>query len=53
MARKLWDVQSKALKTGSAKTIGRELVTLYKNHVSDFDFLHILFFRWRSGYFQD
>ena len=29
MARKLWDVQSKASKTGSAKTIGRELVTLY------------------------
>lgn len=54
MARKLWDVQSKASKTGSAKTIGRELVTLYKNHVSDFDFFtYIIFFGWRSGYFQD
>ena len=44
MARKLWDVQSKALKTGSAKTIGRELVTLYKNHVSDFDFFTYIIF---------
>ena len=44
MARKLWDVQSKASKTGSAKTIGRELVTLYKNHVSDFDFFTYIIF---------
>ena len=28
MGRKLWDVQSKASKTASAKGIGRELVTL-------------------------
>ena len=43
-ARKLWDVQSKASKTASAKAIGRELVTLYKNYVSDFDFqAYILF----------
>lgn len=44
MARKLWDVQSKASKTGTAKTIGRELVTLYKNHVSDFDFFTYIIF---------
>ena len=43
-ARKLWDVQSKASKTGSAKTIGRELVTLYKNYTCQFDFeAYILF----------
>lgn len=44
MARKLWDVQSKASKSGSAKTIGRELVTLYKNYICEFDFqTYILF----------
>lgn len=43
-ARKLWDVQSKASKKATAKAIGRELVTLYKNYVSDFDFqAYILF----------
>lgn len=44
MARKLWDVQSKASKTESAKTIGRELVTLYKNYVSDFKFTEYIIF---------
>ena len=44
MARKLWDVQSKASKTGSAKTIGRELVTLYKNYVSDLEFVSYIIF---------
>lgn len=43
-ARKLWDVQSKASKTGSAKTIGRELVTLYKNYVSDLQFVEYIIF---------
>lgn len=43
-ARKLWDAQSKASKNSSAKTIGRELVTLYKNHVSDFDFFTYIIF---------
>ena len=43
-ARKLWDVQSKASKTGSAKTIGREAVTLYKNFLSDFDFHEYILF---------
>lgn len=44
MARKLWDVQSKASKTGGAKTIGRELVTLYKNYVSDLHFAEYIIF---------
>lgn len=44
MARKLWDVQSKASKSASAKEIGRELVTLYKNYVSDFDFFSYILF---------
>lgn len=37
-ARKMWDLQSKAAKNSSPKAIGRELVTLYKNYISDFDF---------------
>lgn len=44
MARKLWDLQSKASKTGSAKTIGRELVTLYKNYISDLNFFTYIIF---------
>ncbi len=37
-ARKMWDVQSKATSNNAPKAIGRELVTLYKNYISDFDF---------------
>ncbi len=37
-ARKMWDLQSKAAKNNSPKAIGRELVTLYKNYISDFEF---------------
>lgn len=44
MARKLWDVQSKATKTASAKVIGRELVTLFKNFLSDFSFVDYVIF---------
>ena len=44
MGTKLWDVQSKASKTASAKTIGRELVTLYKNYISDFEFFAYIIF---------
>ena len=44
MAGKLWDVQSKASKSGSAKTIGRELVTLYKNYISEFEFFAYIIF---------
>lgn len=44
MARKLWDVQSKATKSATAKTIGRELVTLFKNYISDLDFYTYIVF---------
>lgn len=43
-ARQLWDVQSKASKNSSPREIGKELVTLYKNYVSGFQFnAYILF----------
>ncbi|MGN0592284.1 MAG: hypothetical protein ACI4JQ_03455 [Ruminococcus sp.] len=42
---KLWDIQSKAEKNNSPNAIGRELVTLYKNYISELDFAYyILFF---------
>lgn len=44
MAGKLWDIQSKASKSATAKAIGRELVTLYKNYISDFDFSEYILF---------
>lgn len=44
MAGGLWDVQSKASKNATAKAIGRELVTLYKNYVSEFDFNEYILF---------
>ena len=44
MARNLWDVQSKASISGTAKTIGRELVTLYKNYVSSMPFVSYVIF---------
>ncbi len=43
-ARKLWDVQSKASQSATAKAIGRELVTLFKNYVSDFEFHEYILF---------
>lgn len=43
-ASKLWDLQSKGAKNNSPKQIGKELVTLYKNYISDFHFdFYILF----------
>lgn len=41
---KLWDVQSKAAKNNSPKAIGKELVTLFKNFLSEFDFAHYILF---------
>lgn len=41
---KLWDVQSKASNSNSPKAIGKELVTLFKNYLSDFEFLHYILF---------
>lgn len=43
-AQRLWDVQSKGAKNSSPKAIGKELVTLYKNYVSEIQFsAYILF----------
>lgn len=36
--KKMWDIQSKGAKNTSPKGVGKELVTLYKNYVSDFKF---------------
>ncbi|KGX90037.1 MULTISPECIES: hypothetical protein [Pontibacillus] len=36
--RKMWDIQSKGAKNSSPKALGKELVTLFKNHTSDFEF---------------
>ena len=41
---KLWDVQSKGSKGNSPKSIGKELVTLFKNYMSDFDFVDYILF---------
>ncbi len=35
---RMWDLQSKGDKSPSPYTIGTELVTLYKNYVSEFNF---------------
>ena len=41
---KLWDVQSKAAKSNGPKAIGRELVTLFKNYISEFSFNDYILF---------
>ncbi len=43
-ADKAWDVQSKGTKSTSAKGIGRELVTLFKNEMSDLNFDYLILF---------
>lgn len=44
MASKLWDVQSKGAHNVGPKAIGKELITLFKNYVSSFQFnAYILF----------
>lgn len=44
MAGRLWDVQSKGAHNVSPKEIGKELVTLFKNYISDLTFeAYILF----------
>lgn len=40
----LWDVQSKGAKNNSPTAIGKELVTLYKNYLSDLQFKHLILF---------
>ena len=41
---KLWDIQSKASKDTNAKALGREMVTLFKNYMSNFNFQHYILF---------
>ena len=43
-ANKLWDVQSKAAKNNGPKLIGKELVTLFKNYLSKFNFDYYILF---------
>lgn len=50
MATKLWDLQSKGAHNVGPKEIGKELVTLFKNHMSSLDFeAYILFIGSVSG----
>ncbi|MFP7295835.1 hypothetical protein [Neobacillus niacini] len=42
--RKMWDIQSKGAKNSSPRALGKELVTLYKNYTSDFDFDYFVLF---------
>lgn len=52
-SRALWDMQSKGAKNSSPKAIGAELVTLYKNYISEFDFkAYILFLGGVTGAFR-
>ena len=44
MSQKLWDLQSKGTSNTSSKTIGKELVTLFKNYVSPLAFDHYILF---------
>lgn len=41
---KLWDLQSKGAKGSSPKAIGKELVTLFKNFLSDLEFADYILF---------
>lgn len=41
---KLWDIQSKGAKGNSPKAIGKELVTLFKNYMCDFEFAEYILF---------
>ena len=52
---KLWDVQSKGVKSLNPKKIGRALITLFENYISDINFhFYILFFPKISNiYFVD
>ena len=43
-ADKAWDVQSKGTKGGGSKEVGKELVTLFKNYMSDLHFDYLIIF---------
>ncbi len=50
MATRLWDLQSKGAHNVGPKAIGRELITLFKNYMSEFSFeAYILFVGSVSG----
>ncbi len=44
MSQRLWDLQSKGASSSSPNAIGKELVTLFKNYISDFDFQYYILF---------
>ncbi|MBC1579683.1 hypothetical protein HCJ21_10670 [Listeria seeligeri] len=44
MSDKLWDIQSKGASNSSPKALGKELVTLFKNFVSEFEFDNFILF---------
>ena len=49
LSEEVWDLQSKATSNQGPSAIGKNLVTLYKNYISDFEFHHfILFFGGQS-----
>lgn len=41
---KIWDVQSKANSKTNPKSVGKEIVTLFKNYLSDFEFAEFILF---------
>ena len=43
-SEKLWDIQSKAARNNSPKVIGKELVTLFKNFMSELQFAAYILF---------
>ena len=43
-ADKAWDVQSKGARSGGPKDVGRELVTLFKNFMSELHFDYLILF---------
>lgn len=44
MASNIWDIQSKGASNSSPQAIGRELVTLFKNFVSEIEFTQYILF---------
>lgn len=44
VSSKLWDIQSKGASNSSPKAIGKELVTLYKNYLSELSFTYLILF---------
>lgn len=53
--KRLWDVQSKAVKSLNPKKIGVALVTLFQNYISDIEFEHYILFmpKLREMYLND